>query len=469
MRQRKRELPVFENVEVLDAGAEGKSVARVNDEVIFIPHVVPGDIIDIKITKKRKSYMKGRALKVHHFSDKRTEPKCEHFGICGGCKWQNMKYEEQLKYKQKQVVDNLTRLGKFEMPPSLPIVASKKIYYYRNKLEYTFSNKRWLTEYSKDIDFKDRDMNALGFHMPGMFDRVLDIENCYLQDDPSNAIRLALKEFTRKLKLEYYDIKNWSGFLRNVLIRNTTTGDLMVILVVRTNDEPVIFSILEHLADKFPEITSLMYVVNAKKNAVITDLKITLFKGNPYIIEQLENLKFKIVPVSFYQTNSLQAYEMYKVVRSFAALKGDEIVYDLYTGTGTIANFVAGQAKKVIGIEYIAMAIKNAFENSKLNGISNTDFFAGDIAKIMDDDFVAKNGSPDIIITDPPRAGMHLDVNKQILKMAPQRIVYVSCNPATQARDVTILSEKYKVEKVQPVDMFPHTHHVENVMLLVRR
>ncbi|MCF8379102.1 MAG: 23S rRNA (uracil(1939)-C(5))-methyltransferase RlmD [Bacteroidales bacterium] len=469
MRRKKRDLPVFERVEILDAAAEGKSVARVNDQVIFVPHVVPGDIVDLKITQKRKSYMKGRAEKIHHYSEKRTAPRCEHFGVCGGCKWQNMQYTEQLYYKQKQVVDNLSRLGKFQMPEVSPILPSDKIYYYRNKLEYTFSNKRWLTEYSKDMKFEDRDMNALGFHMPGMFDRVLDINNCYLQDEPSNQIRLALKAYTSKHNLPYYDIKNWAGFLRNIIIRNTTTGDLMVILIVRTNDEPTIFNILDFLNMEFPQITSLMYVINDKKNAVITDLDIHLYKGKPYIIEQMEDLKFKIGPVSFYQTNSMQAYELYKVVRNFAEFKGEEVVYDLYTGTGTIANFIASQVKKVIGIEYIDAAIKDAFENAALNQISNTDFFAGDIAKILDDDFVDKNGRPDVIISDPPRAGMHLDVNMQLLKMEPARIVYVSCNPATQARDVTILSEKYTVAKIQPIDMFPHTHHVENVMLLLRK
>ncbi|MEZ5082054.1 MAG: 23S rRNA (uracil(1939)-C(5))-methyltransferase RlmD [Bacteroidales bacterium] len=469
MARKNKEFPLYENVPIIDAGAEGKSIARINDKVVFVPHVIPGDVVDIKIVQKKKSYMKGRAEKIHSFSDKRTEPKCEHFGICGGCKWQNMKYEEQLFYKQKQVVDNLTRLGKFNMPEISPILPSQKIYFYRNKLEYTFSNKRWLTEYSKDMNFEERDMNALGFHMPGMFDRVLDIANCYLQDEPSNAIRLALKEFTRKHNYEYYDIKNWSGFLRNVLIRTSTTGDLMVILVVRSYLNETLEHILDFLADTFPKITSLMYVVNDKHNSVITDLKIKLYKGNPYIFEKMEDLKFKIGPVSFYQTNSLQAYELYKIVRSFSALTGSEIVYDLYTGTGTIANFVARQSKKVVGIEYIDAAIKDANENSALNGIENTYFFAGDIAKILDDNFVEANGKPDVIITDPPRAGMHSDVNKQILKMEPRRIVYVSCNPATQARDVTILSEKYNVLKVQPVDMFPHTHHVENVMLLEKK
>jgi len=469
MGRRKKNLPVYENVEIVDAGAEGKSIARVNDQVIFIPWVVPGDVIDVKIKKKRRSYSNGEAIQFHTFSDKRVEATCEHFTQCGGCKWQNMDYKHQLFYKQKQVVDNLTRLGKFEMPEVSPILPSDPIYYYRNKLEYTFSNRRWITEYSKEMDFSELNMNALGFHMPGAFDRILNIDNCHLQDEPSNSIRLAIKAFADEHNMEFYDVKNQTGFLRNVIIRNTSSGDLMVILIVREYLQQKLELMLDYLADKFPQITSLMYVVNAKANSTINDLPIELYKGNPYIIEQMEGLKFKIGPISFYQTNSHQAYELYKVARAFADLKGDEVVYDLYTGTGTIANFVASKAKKVVGIEYIPSAIDDAHHNSKLNEIKNTAFFAGDIAKVMDDDFMEQNGRPDVIITDPPRVGMHEDVNLQILKMAPRKIVYISCNPATQARDVTTLSEKYTVVKVQPVDMFPHTHHVENIVLLERK
>lgn len=469
MGRRKKELPFYENVEIVDAGAEGKSIARVNDQVIFIPWVVPGDVVDVKIKKKRRSFQNGEATKFHTYSDKRVEAKCEHFTQCGGCKWQSMEYKHQLYYKQKQVVDNLTRLGKFEMPEVQPILPSEHIYYYRNKLEYTFSNRRWLTEYSKEMDFSERNMNALGFHMPGAFDRILNIENCHLQEEPSNSIRLAIKAFADDNEMEFFDVKKQTGFLRNVIIRSTSTGDLMVILSVREYLQQKLELILDFLADKFPQITSLMYVVNAKANSTINDLSVELYKGKPYIIEEMEGLKFKIGPISFYQTNSLQAYELYKIAREFADLKGDEIVYDLYTGTGTIANFVAGKAKKVVGVEYIPSAIDDAKHNSMLNEIKNTAFFAGDIAKVMDDEFMEQNGRPDVIITDPPRVGMHEDVNLQILKMEPERIVYISCNPATQARDVTALSEKYSVVKIQPVDMFPHTHHVENIILLQKK
>jgi 23S rRNA (uracil1939-C5)-methyltransferase len=469
MGRRKRQLPFYENIEIVDAGAEGKSIARIDEQVVFIPWVVPGDIVDVQIKKKRRSYLKGDATKIHTYSDKRVEPKCEHFTQCGGCKWQNMDYQYQLQYKHKQVVDNLSRLGKFEMPEVNAILPSEHIYFYRNKLEFTFSNRRWLTEYTKEMDFADRNMNALGFHMPGMFDRILNIDNCYLQDEPSNSIRLALKAFADDNNLAFFDVKQQTGFLRNIIIRNTSTGDLMVILIVREYLQDKLEMTLAFLADKFPQITSLMYVVNGKGNATINDLTINLYRGKPFIIEEMEGLKFKIGPISFYQTNSHQAYELYKVAREYADLKGDEVVYDLYTGTGTIANFVAGRAKKVVGIEYVPSAIEDARHNSELNEIGNTVFYAGDIARIMDEEFMQQNGRPDVIITDPPRAGMHEDVNRQILKMEPQKIVYISCNPATQARDVTILSEKYKVLKIQPVDMFPHTHHVENIILLERK
>lgn len=469
MGRRKKDLPSYENVEIVDAGAEGKSIARIDEQVVFIPWVVPGDVVDVKIKKKRRSYLKGEATKIHTYSDKRVEPKCEHFTQCGGCKWQNMDYKQQLFYKQKQIVDNLTRLGKFEMTEVQPILPSEHIYFYRNKLEFTFSNRRWLTEYSKEMDFSERNMNALGFHMPGMFDRILNIDNCYLQEEPSNSIRLALKAFADDNQLEFFDVKAQTGYLRNIIIRTTSTGDVMVILIVREDQPLKLELVLNYLADKFPQITSLMYVINNKGNATINDLQIELFKGKPYIMEEMEGLKFKIGPVSFYQTNSYQAYELYKIAREYADLKGDEVVYDLYTGTGTIANFVASQAKKVVGLEYVPSAIDDAWENSKLNDIENTVFYAGDIAKIMDDEFIEQNGRPDVIITDPPRAGMHETVNQQILKMEPKRIVYISCNPATQARDVTSLSEKYSVKKIQPVDMFPHTHHVENIILLERK
>jgi len=468
MARKKKELPVFEKMEIIDAGSEGKAVGKVDERVVFVPYVIPGDIVDVKTYKKRKSYFEGEAIHFHKYSEKRVEPKCEHFGVCGGCKWQNMNYGDQLFYKQKQVEDNLKRIGKFEMPEIQPIIPSKNIFFYRNKLEFTFSNKRWLTDFSRDVNFEDENMNGLGFHIPGIFDRILDLDNCYLQDEPSNSIRLAVKKYADENKLDYYDVRKWSGFLRNLLIRNTSTGELMVILVVNYDDPEKIFGLLDYIYDKFPEITSLNYVVNQKKNDTISDLEIKLYKGQPHITERMEGLKFKIGPVSFYQTNSLQAYELYKVARKFAGFKGDELVYDLYTGTGTIANFIAAKVSKVVGIESVPASIENAIENSETNNITNTSFFAGDIAKVLDENFVQENGMPDVIITDPPRAGMHEKVIKQILKIAPEKIVYVSCNPATQARDITLLSEKYEVKKIQPVDMFPQTHHVENVMLLER-
>jgi len=468
MGRRKKDLPVFEKVEIIDAGSEGKAVAKVNDRVVFVPFVVPGDVVDIRTTKKRSSYYEGKAVHFHKYSEKRIEPECEHFGLCGGCRWQNMNYEDQLYYKQNQIENNLKRIGKFEIPEILPIIPSENIYHYRNKLEFTFSNRKWLTDYSKEINFDDINMNGLGFHIPGIFDRIVNINKCWLQKEPSNAIRLAVKEYADKNNMEFYNVKKWSGFLRNLVIRNTSIGEWMVIVVLNYEDQEKREGILNHIAEKFPEITSLMYVINQKKNDVYSDLEIKLFKGEPFITEEMEGLKFKIGPVSFYQTNSEQAYELYKVARDFAGLKGDEVVYDLYTGTGTIANFVASQAKKVIGIESVPSAIFDARENSWLNEINNTVFYDGDIAQVMDENFVALNGKPDVIITDPPRAGMHEKVVKQIIKIAPEKIVYVSCNSATQARDVALMSENYKVEKVQPVDMFPQTQHVENVMLLVR-
>lgn len=469
MRRQKKIFPVLENVEVIDAGAEGKAIARFNDQVVFVPFVAPGDVIDIQVKKKKRSFMTGEAIKIHTYSEQRVDPACKHFGVCGGCKWQHLNYKSQLFYKQKQVADNLERLGQFEMPELEPILGSQKSYYYRNKLEYTFSNRKWLTEFSKELDFEEVDMDGLGFHMSGMFDRILDIEECHLQAEPSDAIRLAFKKYAKEDELEFYSVKRWTGFLRNVIIRTSTTGDLMVILVVNMDDDEKLFPLLEKIASDFPEITSLMYVVNTKKNSIITDLEIKLFKGEPFIHEEMEGLKFKIGPVSFYQTNSEQAYELYKVVREYASLTGDEIVYDLYTGTGTIANFIARGAAKVVGVEYIESAISDAKENATLNNISNCHFVAGDMSKVLNEEFSKTFGRPDVIITDPPRAGMHPDVVAQIIKLAPEKIVYVSCNPATQARDVTMLSDLYEVVSIQPVDMFPHTQHVENVMKLVKK
>jgi 23S rRNA (uracil1939-C5)-methyltransferase len=468
-RDRAKSFPLYENVEIIDAGAEGKALARVDNRVIFIPYVVPGDIIDIQVIRKKKSFFEGRAVKVHKYSDKRTEAKCEHFGLCGGCKWQNMDYSHQLFYKQKQVVENLQRIGGLELPEISPIIPSDNIYHYRNKLEYTFSNRKWFVDKPDPNNPVQQNRNGLGFHLPGMFDRILDINNCYLQADPSNAIRLAVRDFALEHEYEFYDVKTWDGYLRNLIIRNSTKGDLMLIIVFRYVDHIKGPALMEYLAGKFPEITSLMYVINDKQNDDISDLEVKHFKGESYIMEEMGELKFKIRPKSFFQTNPQQAFKLYEVVKDFADLKGSETIYDLYTGTGTIACFMASAAKKVVGIEYVASAIEDANENAIRNGILNTSFFAGDMLRVLNDRFIEQNGRPDIIITDPPRAGMHDRVVKQLIKIGPEKIIYVSCNPATQARDLALLNDEYKITKVQPVDMFPHTHHVENVALLVRR
>ncbi len=472
-----REPEILENIEITDAGSEGKAIAKVDDMVIFVPFVVPGDVVDLKIIKKKKTFAEAKAIAIHKFSDKRVKPLCSHFGVCGGCKWQAMKYEDQLVYKQKQIEDNLQRIGKIDTSCISPIFPSANTFFYRNKLEYTFSSKRWLLdgEYSEEKDDELVNMNALGFHIPQLFDRVLNVDKCYLQKDPSNGIRDAVKEFAMTNKLTFFDARKWEGFLRNLIIRTSTTGDVMVILIVKDDRPKVIFRLLDDLYAKFPQITSLMYVVNNKRNDTIGDLNIQLYKGNPYIIEKMtayktgQELQFIIGPKSFYQTNSEQAYNLYKIAAEFADLKSDEIVYDLYTGTGTIANFIAGSVQKVVGIEYVPEAIDDAYRNSVHNSINNAYFYAGDMVKVLTDDFVKVNGTPDTIITDPPRAGMHEKVVQQILRAAPKKIVYISCNPATQARDIEWMSEQYKVEKIQPVDMFPHTHHVENVVLLVRK
>jgi 23S rRNA (uracil1939-C5)-methyltransferase len=478
MRRRKPNLPVFENIEIIDAGSEGKAVARIDDKVIFIPYVVPGDIVDVKIVKKRKSYFEGKAIKIHKYSDLRVDPLCSHFGLCGGCKWQNLTYEKQLFYKQKQVFDNFTRIGKFQFPEILPIIPSKNQYYYRNKIEFTFSNKKWLTDLSQeDFESKERTMNGLGFHIPGMFNRIVDIDHCYLQKEPTNEIRLAIKKFALENNLTFYNVNKWEGLLRNLIIRNTSTGELMVIMIFRYNEKENIEKLMNFIAGKFPEITSLMYIVNEKRNDDLSDQKPVLFKGKDFIVEKMTNdfgsenktLEFKIGPLSFFQTNSFQANRLYETAINFAGFKGNETVYDLYTGTGTIANYIASSVKKVIGIEYVESSVEDAKINTKLNKITNIEFFAGVMEKILNEDFFEKHGKPDVIITDPPRAGMHDKVIKQILQVQPDRIVYVSCNPATQARDIALMDKDYYVDKVQPVDMFPQTHHVENVVLLKLR
>ena len=447
-------------------------MAKVNELVIFVPYVVPGDIVDLQVKRKKNHYAEAVAVKFHEKSPLRTEPFCSHFGVCGGCKWQCLSYEEQLKYKQKQVFDNLTRIGKVELPEFRPILGSEKTRFYRNKLEFTFSNKRWLTEEEVKQDVKYDQMNAVGFHIPGAFDKVLAIDKCWLQDDISNQIRNAVRDYAYAHNFPFFDLRTQEGLLRNIMIRTSSTGELMVVLQCKVTDDEgrrKMEEILQFMADSFPQITSLMYVINNKCNDTIGDLDVEVFKGNDHIFEEMEGLRFKVGPKSFYQTNSEQAYNLYKVAREFAGLTGNELVYDLYTGTGTIANFVARQARKVVGIEYVPEAIEDAKVNSALNGIDNTLFYAGDMKDILTNDFIAEHGRPDVIITDPPRAGMHNDVIDVILAAEPKRIVYVSCNPATQARDLQLLDGKYKVTAVQPVDMFPHTHHVENVVQLERR
>lgn len=469
MARKKKSLPVLEKVEITDVAAEGKALARVDDKVVFVPYVAPGDIIDIQLTRKKNKYAEGKAVFFHEYSSKRATPFCEHFGVCGGCKWQHLPYEEQLRYKQKQIIDNLTRIGKVEIKEALPILGSEKTTFYRNKLEYTFSNKKWLTEEEIGSGKTFDCMSGVGFHIPGMFDKVLDINKCWLQDDISNQVRLAVKEYCLNQDgYPFFDLRNQEGFIRTLMIRTASTGDLMVVVVFYYEDKERREALLSYLADKFPGITSLQYVINEKCNDTITDQEIIVFKGTDHIIEKMEELSFKVGPKSFYQTNSEQAYNLYKITRDFAGLTGNELVYDLYTGTGTIANFVARQAGKVVGIEYVPEAIEDAKVNSSLNNIDNTLFYAGDMKDILTKDFIDEHGQPDVIITDPPRAGMHDDVIETILNAEPKRIVYVSCNPATQARDLSLLSTKYRVVKVQPVDMFPHTHHVENVALLQR-
>ena len=447
-------------------------MAKVNELVIFVPYVVPGDVVDLQVKRKKNHYAEAVAVKFHEKSPLRTEPFCSHFGVCGGCKWQCLSYEEQLKYKQKQVFDNLTRIGKVELPGFRPILGSEKTRFYRNKLEFTFSNKRWLTEEEVKQDVKYDQMNAVGFHIPGAFDKVLAIDKCWLQDDISNQIRNAVRDYAYAHNFPFFDLRTQEGLLRNIMIRTSSTGELMVVLQCKVTDDEgrrKMEEILQFMADSFPQITSLMYVINNKCNDTIGDLDVEVFKGNDHIFEEMEGLRFKVGPKSFYQTNSEQAYNLYKVAREFAGLTGNELVYDLYTGTGTIANFVARQARKVVGIEYVPEAIEDAKVNSALNSIDNTLFYAGDMKDILTNDFIAEHGRPDVIITDPPRAGMHNDVIDVILAAEPKRIVYVSCNPATQARDLQLLDGKYKVTAVQPVDMFPHTHHVENVVQLERR
>lgn len=466
MGRRKKDLPLLEKVEITDVANEGKAIAKVNEMVVFTQYVVPGDIVDIQVTRKKNSYMEGRVTQIHSYSSKRSEPFCSHYGVCGGCKWQILPYEEQIRHKQRQVFNNLTRIGKVELPEISPILGSEDTIFYRNKLEFTFSNKKWLTYEQVSSGATFENMNALGFHIPGMFDKVLDIEKCYLQNELCNEVRDAIKAYAYEKGLPFFDLRNHEGFLRTMVFRTSSIGEVMLILVFYHENREMREDLLNHLRNKFPQITSLLYVINGKCNDTITDQEVHLFWGKDHIFEEMEGLRFKIGPKSFYQTNSKQAYELYKIARDYAQLTGNELVYDLYTGTGTIACFIAGKAKKVIGIEYVPEAIEDAKINAKNNQIENTLFYAGDMKNILTKEFVLEHGRPDVIITDPPRDGMHPDVIETILSAEPKRIVYVSCNPATQARDLNLLDVKYKVTAVQPVDMFPHTHHVENVVAL---
>ena len=468
----KKKLPLIEGVEITAVAAEGKSLAMVDDRVVFVPYVVPGDVVDLQVKCKKSSYMEAVAVHFHKRSPLRAQPFCQHYGVCGGCKWQCLKYEEQLKAKQQQIFDNLTRIGKVELPPISPILGSRKTQAYRNKLEFGFSDKRWLTEEEVSQDVRYDVMDAVGFHITGAFDKILDIQTCYLMDDIQNQIRNYIRTYALNHGLVFYNLRENRGLLRSMMVRNSNTGELMVLIQFRIDtaqERQQAMDLMQSLADHFPEITSLLWVDNHKANDTFADQQVNLFRGTDFIYETMEDLRFKVGPKSFYQTNTDQAYELYKVARQFAQLTGTERVYDLYTGTGTIANFVARQAQQVIGIEYVPEAIEDAKENAALNGIGNTLFYAGDMKDILTPQFIADHGRPDVIITDPPRAGMHTDVITTILQAAPHRIVYVSCNPATQARDLQMLDTDYRVTAIQPVDMFPHTQHVENVVLLEKR
>ena len=470
MGKKRTEKIVFENVKVLDAGARGVSVAKAPDgKVIFLPNVVPGDVVDVQTMKKRKAYYEGKAIKIHEFSEHRTAVVCEHFGACGGCKWQNMQYSQQLFYKNQEVYNNLKRIGKIDLPEFEPILGSEKQFFYRNKMEFGFSNARWMTDAEIQSGTEIDNKNALGFHIPRMWDKILDIYNCHLQQDPSNEIRNEIKRFANENGLTFFNARNHEGLLRTLMIRTASTGEIMVLVQFFENDKVNRELLLNFIAERFPEITSLLYVINNKANDTLYDQDIKLFRGRAYILEEMEGLHFSINAKSFYQTNSDQAYELYKITRDFAGLTGEELVYDLYTGTGTIAQFVSKKAKKVIGVEAVPDAILDAKANAERNNITNCEFFVGDMKNVFNDEFIATQGHPDVIITDPPRDGMHKDVVAQILKIAPEKVVYVSCNSATQARDLAMMDEMYQVTRVRPVDMFPQTHHVENVVLLEKR
>lgn len=463
---RKKQDIILENVLIESVAAEGKALARVDGTVLFVPFAVPGDVVDVKVTKKKKNYMEGYILRIVTPSEHRLEPFCSHFGVCGGCKWQPLPYSMQLQAKQQQVYDQLVRIGHLEVSEISPIIPSDKTVYYRNKLEFTFSRRRWIFADEDPDSMPDEERCGLGFHVGKFFDKVLDIKQCYLQKDPSNSIRLFIRDYALEHGLEFFDIREHTGFLRNMFIRTSESGSVMLIICFYHEDAEARTALLDAVSAAFPQITSLYYVINGKANDSISDQECILYKGEEAIYEYMEGLKFKIGPKSFYQTNTGQAYKLYSVAREYAGLTGNETVYDLYTGTGTIAQFVSSKARKVIGIEYVPEAIADAKENARANGISNCDFYAGDMKDILTDGFVEQHGRPDVVILDPPRAGIHPDVANVILNAEPKRIVYVSCNPASQARDLAILSSKYTITAVQPVDMFPHTHHVENVVRL---
>ena len=470
MARKKKPLPLLENILITDIAAEGKALAKVDGLAVFVPYVVPGDVVDIQLRRKKHSYAEGEAVKFHQLSDRRAQPFCKHYGVCGGCKWQVLPYAEQIRYKQKQVMDHLQRIGKVDLPECRPILGSRQDREYRNKLEFGFSNKKWLTLEQVKSDEKFDQMNALGFHIPGAFDKILDIDECFLMQDINNRIRNGLRAFVLERGFDFYDLRGNRGLLRNIMLRTASTGEVMLLVqfcITSDSEREQALEVMDFLHREFPEITALLYVNNTKCNDTIGDLDVITYAGTDFIYEQMEGLRFKVGPKSFYQTNSEQAYELYKVARDFAGLTGNELVYDLYTGTGTIANFVAQKARFVVGIEYVPEAIADAKVNAALNGLDKkTLFYAGDMKDILTDAFIDEHGRPDVIITDPPRAGMHADVVGVILNAAPKRIVYVSCNPATQARDLQLLDAKYRVFAVQPVDMFPQTHHVENVVLL---
>lgn len=451
-------------LEIIDIAEEGKGVAKQDNLVYFIERAVPGDVVDVELMRKKKSFVEGKVTSVVKPSEYRVDPFCEHFGVCGGCKWQHMSYDAQLKFKEQYVGNQLSRIGKVDVSGMEPILGSEGTKYYRNKLEFTFSNKRWLTDLD-EVQPGDS-MDALGFHVPGRFDKILAIDHCYLQQDPSNAVRNEVFEFAQANGISFYDLKFHEGALRNLIIRTSSTGEVMVIVVFAYPEEGQVELLMSFIQERFPDLTSLLYIINQKRNDTIFDQEIEVYAGRDFIYEEMEGLKFKVGPKSFYQTNSLQAYELYKITREFADLKGDELVYDLYTGAGTIANFVAKSAREVVGVEYVPTAIEDAKINSAINEIANTKFYAGDMKDVLTAEFVEEHGKPDVVITDPPRAGMHADVVNRILEMESDRVVYVSCNAATQARDLDMLQEKYTVERIKPVDMFPHTQHVENVVLL---